>query len=232
MNLRQRFILAAVVVVPALGAWAAPADAAPITFNFTGTITQVNLDPDVPIEGAPTFGTPFSGSYTFESTSVDLIAQPGSGSYSSPQGPPSQFVVEIGGGTSRTVNFVNIGVFDGASSDTYSVLACGDPLCSSLVLGLDFLDLDGTALASDALPLDAPPFAAFELAQFTFRSVNELLQAEFLGQVTSLTCVDGCAPTPAPTPVPEPATVVLCATGLIASVFRRRGFSIFGRSQE
>lgn len=44
MNLTQRFILAAVVVVPALGAWAAPASAAPITFNFTGTVTQVNVD--------------------------------------------------------------------------------------------------------------------------------------------------------------------------------------------
>jgi hypothetical protein len=47
-----------------------------------------------------------------------------------------------------------------------------------------------------------------------------------------LTCVDGCAPTPEPTPVPEPATVVLCATGLITSLIRRRRFSIFGSPQE
>lgn len=232
MNLTQRFILAAVVVVPALGAGAAPADAAPITFNFTGTVTQMNVDPEGPIPGDATFGTPFSGSYTFESTSVDLIAQPGSGSYTSPQGPPSRFVVEIGGSNSGTNNFLNIGVVDGASSDFYSVTACGDVACSFFSLELLFQDLDGTAFASDALPLDAPPFAAFELAAFAFRFDIQQRQVEILGQVTSLTCVDGCAPTPEPTPVPEPATVVMCATGLIASVFRRRRFSIFGRPKE
>src|SRR5262245_7108113 len=53
------------------------AEAAPVTFAFTGAVTQTMFDPNDPSGGEITAGTGFSGSYTFESTASDQI--PGAG---------------------------------------------------------------------------------------------------------------------------------------------------------
>ena len=47
-------------------------DASPITFGFTGVVSQDPLlDPDDPFGGSIAFGTLFSGSYVFEATTPD-----------------------------------------------------------------------------------------------------------------------------------------------------------------
>lgn len=74
------------------------AEAAPVTFAFTGAVTQTMFDPNDPSGGEITFGTGFSGSYTFESTAPDRIGNGSSGAYASPAGAPYGFAVNFGPG--------------------------------------------------------------------------------------------------------------------------------------
>ena len=66
---------------------AAIVDASPITFAFNGVVSQGPfLDPDDPFGGTITFGTPFSGSYVFESATPDMDRSLNGGSYTSAGG--------------------------------------------------------------------------------------------------------------------------------------------------
>src|SRR5690242_20339606 len=71
-------ILTGVCLGAGLMPWTANAD--PLTFNFTGTVTQVPID-DIGT-GIQPFDT-FAGSFTFDPTAVDAIAATTSGSYTS-----------------------------------------------------------------------------------------------------------------------------------------------------
>jgi hypothetical protein len=202
-------------------AWAAPSAAAPITFDFTGSVTQTMFDPDDPFSGGIAFGTAFGGSYTFESTTADAIAAPHSGAYASPGGVPYQFAVTIGGHTVSTSDFLSLGVANNVgATDHYSVLACsGSAACPESTLELFLLDLDATVFASDALPFEAPLFSAFEVATFAFRGLIGGNQVEILGQLESLTCSAGCDPVGVP--VPEPGTLLLLTPALAILRYRR-----------
>lgn len=202
--------------------WVAPCAAAPITFDFTGTVTQTVFDPNDPFAGAIGFGTTFSGSYTFESTATDNIPFASNGSYNA-FGVPYLFTVTIGGGfTFSTSDVLNISTGNGAT-DQYSVLACaGSPFCFGSAAQLFLEDLDGAVFAGDALPFPAPPLSAFEIALFTFRGFVDDNQVEILGQLDSLVCSAGCGPVG--NPVPEPGSLILVGSALTlgASRLRRR----------
>jgi hypothetical protein len=200
--------------------WAAPCAAAPVTFDFTGSVTQTMFDPNDPFAGAIGFGTTFSGSYTFETTATDAIPFASNGSYSS-FGSPYQFTVTIGGGfTFSTSDVLNIGVGNGPA-DQYSVLACaGGPFCFGSTAALFLEDLDGTVFAGDALPYPAPALSAFETALFTFRGFVNDNQVEIIGQLDSLVCSAGCDPVG--TPIPEPGTLLLVGSALAALRVRSR----------
>jgi hypothetical protein len=61
---------------------APPPNASAITFSYTGAITQVAaLDPENPFPVALDFGSPFSGTYTFNGAAPDGAADAASGSY-------------------------------------------------------------------------------------------------------------------------------------------------------
>jgi hypothetical protein len=199
--------------------WAAPCAAVPLTFDFTGSVTQTVFDPNDPFAGTIGFGTAFSGSYTFESTAPDGIPFASNGSYAS-FGVPYQFTVTIGGFTFSTSDVLNVSVGNGGT-DQYSVFACvGIPFCFGSSASLLLEDLDGAAFASDALPTTAPLLSAFEVALFTFRGFVDDNQVEIIGQLETLACSAGCDPVG--TPVPEPGTLVLVASALAAQRLRSR----------
>lgn len=210
----------AVVGLVCAGA-AAPCVAAPITFNFTGSVTTAMFVPNDPFAGAIGTGTAFSGSYTFESTTTDGNAFPTDGSYSV-LGLPYLFTVTFGAGTFTfsTSDILNINVSDGAV-DGYSVLACaGGPFCFGSSAQLFLQDTDGTVFASDALPVSAPPLSAFEVAILTFTGFANDNFAQINGQLETLVCSAGCEPVNGP--ISEPATLLLVGSALTA--LRLRGW--------
>lgn len=219
------------LIAAAVFACASPSSAAPVRFDFSGTVTQVSTDPDNPFKGDVGFGTAFFGVYVFESTTPDAIPDAGSGSYTAPVGFSLGLAVIIGAGNQfESSDFLNIGVVNGPI-DFYTVLACKDGSgCPNLAIELFFEDLAGLMLSSDALPLDTPALGS-AFGRFGLRAILGGNQVEVLGDITSLACVSGCLatpdpnpgpdPGPNPAPIPEPATLVLCLTGLAGGVWKR-----------
>jgi hypothetical protein len=199
----------------------APCVAAPITFDFTGSVTTAMFVPNDPFGGAIGAGTPFSGSYTFESTAADGNPFPANGSYSM-MGVPYLFTVTFGAGTFTfaTSDILSINVADGPV-DGYSVLACaGGPFCFGSAAQLFLQDDQGTALTGDGLPLSAPPLSAFEVATLTFTGFVNDGFAQINGQLETLACSAGCEPVNEP--ISEPATLLLVGSALTA--LRLRGW--------
>jgi hypothetical protein len=193
--------------------------AAPITFQFTGMVTQVPVDD---IFGDIAFDDPFQGSFTFESAAPDLI--PGddtTGSYTS-IGAPYGMTVTIAGHNFSTFGSLNIGISNFALADIYTVIAAtagGD-----LTLELFLFDGSTTALASDGLPLSPPTLTNFGLADFHLHQIVDFSEVQVDGQLSSLRCVSGCRVAP-PTGVPEPGTGLLLCAG--AAVFALLGLKSF-----
>jgi hypothetical protein len=177
------------------------AHAAPIAFNFTGTVTD---DPF----GLSSFGAPISGSFTFDSAATDSIPDPSTGSFASSD-PLFGFTVNVDGTLysvigSLVVNTAN----DIGGVDQYGAIALDGPLTLELFLQ----DATGTALSTDALPLVPPAFAGFTVAQFRLFGDD----VEFLGDLTTLVCTAGCSS------VPEPGALLLLLTAALAARFLRR----------
>ena len=195
------------------------AHANPITFNFTGSITQIPIDD---LATGIQSGDSITGSFTFDSTAVDAIGAPTSGSYTS-NGAAFGMTAGIGPGpvTFSESGFLNIGILN-SFVDQYTVTASS----AGLTLDLFLQDSTGTAFSSDGLPLSPPPLAAFLQREFhldqTDVAGNET-QAD--GVLTSLTCGSGCVAST----VPEPSSAALLFTGAI--LFGCRRFSKRGRSE-
>jgi hypothetical protein len=187
--------------------------ASAITFSYTGSLTQVAaLDPENPFPIEPDFGTPFSGTYTFNGTAADGIpADPATGSYIS-NGAPYQLTFSVAG-RSFTYGGVALGVTNGDSSigfgsDEYlfGFTQAGAP---TPMISARITDPTGTMFGNDHLPLTPVPLPAPEFTFFMFSDIVDGNQVELEGVLTSLTCREGCA-----TAVPQPLTVTLLAAGL------------------
>ena len=181
------------------------AHAGPITFNFTGTVTQV------PIDDLATGIQPLdliTGSFTFDSTAIDAIAAPTSASYTS-TGPAFGMTASIGAGavTFSESGLLNVGILN-SFVDQYTITATSP----TLTMDLFFQDNTGAAFSSDGLPLSPPSLAAFLQREFhldeTDVAGNET-QAD--GIINSLTCGSGCVASN----VPEPPSAALLLMGAI-----------------
>src|SRR5689334_18794288 len=119
----QKVVLWAAV----LASW--PACASTITFNFTGTVTQVPVDD---IGTGIQSGDSITGHFTFDSTVADGIASPLSGSYTS-TGTSFGMSVTIGAGALlfSESGSLNIGILN-SFVDQYTVTASSPMLVLDL----------------------------------------------------------------------------------------------------
>ena len=181
------------------------APAAPITFGFTGAVTD---DPG----GTGSLGASISGSYSFDSLATDAIAGPSTGSFAS-LGAAFGFEAIVAGIRYAVQGRSTVNTADKIGVDQYGVLA-DDGL---LRLELIFQDMTQTALASDALPLQPFSLASFGFRQFVLVDFRD--DTQFIGSVTSLDCLAGCATQP----LPEPGSLPLLALAM-AALLRSRYF--------
>jgi len=184
------------------------ANAYPVTFEFSGTINSIG-DPDGLLDGSIVVGSPFAGTFTFESTMTDdLPGDAHRGLYTSPAPPSSIMSVSVGDyhfiGPSRELHVENWDK-DSLVMRSYDFASEGFAITNMRVF---FLDLQGTAMASDALPLAPPALAPFEVRDFSISgNAGGTPRFSFGGNVTVLT--------------PEPVSLTPFALG--ALVLLRRG---------
>jgi hypothetical protein len=197
---------------------ACAAHALPITFYYTGYLTQIaSLDPESPfpdpITDDPSDPTTFSGSFTFDSLAPDNIpGDPTTGSYASAGGP---FALTLTlGGLTFNLSAVNIGILNDYPfpvGDQYQVSYFEAPTGDNptgITLSVVLTDLSHTAFAGDSLPLLPPALSAFTFTNFFFTDTITGDQVEVAGVIDTLQ-------------VPEPATSALLVTGLWLIAWRR-----------
>src|SRR5215475_1959409 len=115
---RRLFVFACVICLLAGGA----AQALPVTFSYTGTVTD---DPF----GLSSFGAPISGSYTYDSAAVDAIPGPATGSYAT-TGPGIGFTANVNGANYSVLGALTVNTANNiAGVDQYGAIAL-DGVCS------------------------------------------------------------------------------------------------------
>jgi hypothetical protein len=203
--------------------WTASGEAAPVTFTFTGAVTQINRTGE-PYSGPIAVGNAIEGHFTFESAAPDLIPDTAAGLFTSPSGAPYGLSVTIGGhSTFSTSGYLGVNVNNDPDSlmDSFGVMGCPSTVCSSMLVALSYTDADGTVFGSDAFPGTPPPFSAFESTLFWLYWPN-IIDGNFvdvIGNLNTLACGAGCEP--ASTPVPEPGTLGMVGLAVSALIGRR-----------
>jgi hypothetical protein len=207
----------------ALGCWASTsAAAAPITFEFSGTVTTVFdggvLDSSVGVE------TPFVGFYTFHSDIPLRATEPGFATYRD-QTPPAQFRVDVGNyrfQSDPNSPIVDIAVEDDRPVDRFAVgslvnQAIGpspiELLSDSVVIGWGLSDGSGpeSPISSLELPSGIPILSAWSSNRLSIRALSggppeDIFTIE--GTVTSI--------------VPEPSSFPLLALAILALASARK----------
>ncbi|UCC31348.1 MAG: PEP-CTERM sorting domain-containing protein [Phycisphaerales bacterium] len=202
------------LVISILALRANPVSAELVTFEFAGEVTHV-WDDDGLLGGAVTGGSPFSGLYTFESTTPDSDPdEPRHGLYNDAIMLVSGDVAGISfAGPAGTLNAIEVLDFPDTSFDKYRVFAEITLLDIGLDLSLSAHDASGTAIQSESLPITPPDLALFGFTMFSVFDGSEAIPLGIDGQLTSL--------------VPEPVTLVLFGTvGLLVSRRRRTPISV------
>ncbi len=178
------------------------ARAGPVTFEFAGEVTRV-VDSDDLLQGVVTVGSPFSGSYTFESKTPDSDPNPRRGIYDDSilglSGHVARLPFDLRPGAATRIELRD--EYSGPNLDSYRVLAdvefAGRPLDFFIRLG----DTTGMALSTDLLLVAPPDLGLFSSREFHIFDGSEQLHIVVDGMVQSL--------------VPEPTTAVVLLAGLL-----------------
>ncbi len=185
---------------------------AAITFDFSGTVTQVGVDE---VFGDIAFGDPFHGSFSFDPFAPTLI--PGNATTASYRSnSPLGMTVSIDGHAFSVSDGLNIGIINSGLLDQYTVLA--QSFNGDLSLELFLQDNTSNALTNDQLPAAAPSLAAFAQRDFHLSAVLGGGQIQVDGQLGTL----------AAQAVPEPDSVgpfLACAIVLLALARRLRRYT-------
>lgn len=179
-----------------------PAHAAPITYNWVGTVTEVDRpDPAFAVGGR----IPIT--LTLEGDTADHAPSPNFGIYSQQaSGPPVILNIDIGGtGSNGAIHIVEI--YNDVDGFDRIVIASATFHIGG-VAGFEFSTTDLDTLTSDAIPQSIDP-DDFEVATFVRRN-NPF---EFLAMGT----IDELAPA-----VPEPSSITLFGAALLGLMLLTR----------
>lgn len=166
---------------------ALPAAAAPITYSFGGTVSDDSAD-----RGFIGFG----GSFSFDSSTADSIADPSTAAYAQ-SGTPWGLTLSFDGGTAFTYSSpLNVLVSNNlAGHDQWGLLGQDG---SGNSISLTLTDFSAAVFSSDALPVAALTLASFSWATLVWEADGHQLN----GMLTSLQC-SSCSGT---VPDPDPGT--------------------------
>jgi hypothetical protein len=228
----KRLLMAATLAV-----FVSTAQAAPITFKFSGTVDSVDFTFIAFWQGIfggtiPAFlGSTFSGTFTFDPTLSDLDPSANTGIYQQVPAGISGISVTVSGVTFEqdpTRNFFISVLDDFAGLDSWNLTSLGDPTALgvpdssfSYQVFVNLGNFGGNAFPSDALPTSAS-LSDFPDQQRFGVSIGPAVQnLSVNGEIESLTIV------------PEPSTLALFfigALGVLGNLLRkRRQFGKIGR---
>lgn len=181
-----------------------------ITFQFSGTVDSVQ-DPAGYLQGGVVPGSPFSGTYTFDSAATDTYpADPTVGRYVTTTG--ASLTTLVGTLTLSSPGPVAVVIGNGNSGDSYDAYTF--PFVSSGLqipeLGIALTETTGGVFVSDELPLLPPDLTRFTTRRFSLqgRPVGATEYFFVTGTTTTLT--------------PEPGSLALFSIGALLSARRRR----------
>jgi len=165
-------MLILVVVLSSGPSWS---HANPITFEFTGTVTEVTLFGNDPFAGSVVPGAPITGRYTFDATARPDIDPAPEVSYYDFRGSSFSFLPTIAGHRiDSQLDFIRVidNLVDGdAFSDFYQAFGFGTLDGQLFSVGLTLFDRATSApmvISNTVLPVAPPNINAFSSRSFTF----------------------------------------------------------------